>query len=1084
MLLWARLARFAGRRATWRPAMAVFGTLLFIATGCSTVRVAEAAVPDVTAVSQSSSAQTDVPLTFGQVFKSGDLPSSASLIARLPGGAQVPAQFDRKTAYPDGSAKHGVVTVMLPSLGANASQVITLDLGTATSGPAVSLNDLLATSFDATVTLNVGGTSYSASARDLLQLPTRQTWLSGPVVSEWIASGPVRTSAGVAHTHLQAQFAVRAYAGLQRVRVSVAIENIFALVPGPQRYTYDLTVGVQGKGTVLTRTAVPHYNQSRWRRVFWWGPDALADVRHNSAYLMATRAVPTYDSRLSISGGTLDQIRSAFRSNSDLMDIGDLNASMPAGGGRGEIAPIPLWAAAYVVTSDLRAKESTVGHGDQAGAWPMHYRDAATGLPISLDTYPNIGILGGTGLPNCGGNCSTPYEPEVAHHPTLAYVPYLITGDYYLMEEMQFWANWVMFYGESNRHGGAQGLVVWDGIRGQAWAMRTLAQAAYATPDAHPLKNYFNAKLQNNLNFYNTTWLNSNPLGYITHTGPMEWTGLRQWVATWMDDFLTWSFGHIVALGYDDALPMLQWKAKFPVGRLTDPNMCWILASTYWPTVMDNVYLGGSGQPVDTWDEWRRTIIWSWDDDAFRPPSINIAGREQELINASCDSSQMSSILGLSQGYMIGWDGADGYGANMQPAVAVAIENGIPNAQAAFDRLMNARSFPRDGFNSQPQWAIFPASGGGASGPSISFSANPTTVDAGDNSTLTWNASNATSCTASGGWSGNKATSGSQSVGPINATTSYVLTCTNGSASSSSSLTVTVAAPPPPAPTVTLNANPTSVQSGGSSQLTWSSTNANSCTASGGWSGSRNTSGNATINNITANTTFTLQCTGAGGSAQRSVTVQVMGAPPAPTVTLSANPTTVNAGSSATLNWSSTNANSCTASGGWTGTKATSGNQSTGALNATTMFVLACTGAGGSAQQSVTVTVNQAPPAPTVNLSANPTSVAVNDSATLTWTSTNATSCSASGGWSGSKATSGNQSTGALTNTTTYNLSCTGAGGSAQDSVTVSVTPGGGGGGGGTQEDSGGGGSLEWLSLGILLLLARRRLVWARSAQW
>jgi hypothetical protein len=1073
-MLLVRLLTFV-RRQPARPTLASFGMALLAVSGCATVNLAKAAVTDFTAVSVTSSAQTDVPVTFGQVFKPGDVPSGTSLIARLPSGAQVPLQLDRKTAYADGSAKHGVVSVILPSLGGNTSQLVNLDLGTATAGTAVSVSDLLATAFDATVALNVDGTSYSASARDFLQNQPRTTWLTGPVASEWVVSGPVRTAAGAAHAHLQAQFAIRAYRDLRQVRVSVTVENIFTRVAAPQRFTYDVNVTVQGKGTVLTRSAVPHYNQSRWRRVFWWGPDALADVRHNSAYLAATRAVPTYDSRIQMSGGTLDDLRASFRANSDLMDIGDLNPNMPAGGGRGEIAPVPLFAAAYLITTDLRAKESMIGHGDQAGAWPMHYRDENTGLPVSLDTYPNISILGDSGLPACGGTCTSPYEPEVAHHPSLAYVPYLVTGDYYLLEELQFWADWVMFYGESSRHGGAQGLIVWDGIRGQAWAMRTIAQAAYATPDSHPLKSYFNAKLQNNINFFNTTWLNSNPLGYITHTGPMEWTGLRQWVATWMDDFLTWSFGHIVALGYDQARPMLEWKAKFPVGRLTDPNMCWILASTYWPTVMDNFYLGGTGQPVDTWDEWRRIIIWSWNNDAFKPPSINIAGREQELINASCNSSQMQSILGLSSGYMIGWDGADGYGANMQPAVAVAIEAGVPNAQAAFDRLLNAASFPANGYNSQPQWDIVPATAA-ANAPNISFSASPTSVQAGGNSTLTWSATNATSCTASGGWSGTKATSGSQSVGPINTSTDYVLSCSNATASSSRSVTVAVATPPPPAPTVTLNANPLNVASGGSTQLTWSSTNANSCTASGGWSGTKATSGNQTISNLTNNTMFTLQCTGGGGSAQQSVTVTVTGAPPAPTVTLSANPTTVGSGQSSALTWSSTNATSCTASGGWSGTKATSGNQSTGALSATTMFTLACTGSGGTAQRSVTVTVSSGPAAPTVTLNANPTAVNVNGTSTLTWSSTNATSCTASGGWTGSKSTSGTETTGALSNTTSYTLSCTGAGGNAQQSVTVTVNAGGGGGGGSSPPEGGsGGGSFGWLSLGVLALIARRR---------
>jgi hypothetical protein len=74
-----------------------------------------------------------------------------------------------------------------------------------------------------------------------------------------------------------------------------------------------------------------------------------------------------------------------------------------------------------------------------------------------------------------------------------------------------------------------------------------------------------------------------------------------------------------------------------------------------------------------------------------------------------------------------------------------------------------------------------------------------------------------------------------------------------------------------------------------------------------------------------------------------------------------------------------------------------------------------------------------------VTLGASPASVAYNGSSTLTWSSANATSCSASGAWSGTKAVSGSQSTGALTATTIYQLTCTGTGGSTSQQVTVSV---------------------------------------------
>lgn len=86
----------------------------------------------------------------------------------------------------------------------------------------------------------------------------------------------------------------------------------------------------------------------------------------------------------------------------------------------------------------------------------------------------------------------------------------------------------------------------------------------------------------------------------------------------------------------------------------------------------------------------------------------------------------------------------------------------------------------------------------------------------------------------------------------------------------------------PPVPTVSLAANPTSVMSGGSATLTWSSANAVSCGASGAWSGARATSGSELTVALTSPATFTLACTGPGGSTSASTTVAVTGVAPGP----------------------------------------------------------------------------------------------------------------------------------------------------------------------------------------------------------
>jgi Bacterial Ig-like domain (group 3)/Beta-propeller repeat len=215
-----------------------------------------------------------------------------------------------------------------------------------------------------------------------------------------------------------------------------------------------------------------------------------------------------------------------------------------------------------------------------------------------------------------------------------------------------------------------------------------------------------------------------------------------------------------------------------------------------------------------------------------------------------------------------------------------------------------------------------------------------------------------------------------------------------------------------------------------------------------------------------------------GGSASSAATVTVSAAA-APTVTISVAPTSIIVGKSATLTWSSTNATACTASNAWTGSEAVSGTMSETPTSAGTLsYVLTCTGAGGSANATATLTVTAAPPPPTVTLAVSPTSITVGQSATLTWSSTNATSCTASGSWSGTQATSGTSSVSpSASGTASYALACTGAGGTANATAALSVAAAAGGS-GASGGKSGGGGAMglwELMALCLLGIAAQRR---------
>lgn len=80
----------------------------------------------------------------------------------------------------------------------------------------------------------------------------------------------------------------------------------------------------------------------------------------------------------------------------------------------------------------------------------------------------------------------------------------------------------------------------------------------------------------------------------------------------------------------------------------------------------------------------------------------------------------------------------------------------------------------------------------------------------------------------------------------------------------------------PTAPTLTLTISAARLRArSDSGQLTWSTTNAAACTASGAWTGAQATSGSMWIKPITAGTiTYALDCSGAGGTVSKTVGVE------------------------------------------------------------------------------------------------------------------------------------------------------------------------------------------------------------------
>lgn len=413
--------------------------------------------------------------------------------------------------------------------------------------------------------------------------------------------------------------------GSERAEVVFELGRVFSATPANLgAYTVTIYRGAQ----VLARVDIAsHYWFSRWR---WQSSPRL--VVGNLATLAEQNLIPAYD-RSAAPPPALPALKVMPLPNGDYLDLDVLaqfsagnyvNASkliitaqqyvalnssttttaavstsssiytpmglagvtpyMPSTGERPDIGLTTEPQAKFIGTSDQASLDLLRAQAEAAGTMPWHMRDETQTSPFDFRMYPNATWYWSSngGTPHVK-TATTPITIDSAHQPALAYLPYLLTGDPYHLEDLQFQATW---------NWGALPAAYRPSIpqaRAFAWSIRTLAQAARVTPGATPSwllpRSYWADQLATHRNWFQDNFVNSiRPERLVFRaTAPIESTRGETnapegtWVDPWQDEFVATVLGWMVAMGFSDWRTAFDWIIGGTIAR-TSQTSGWIRA--------------------------------------------------------------------------------------------------------------------------------------------------------------------------------------------------------------------------------------------------------------------------------------------------------------------------------------------------------------------------------------------------------------------------------------------------------------------------------------------------------------------------
>ena len=600
-----------------------------------------------------NASRTNVPMQMGNLFLEGDIPDYPQVLID---GSPVTTQANVMMRWPDGSVKHAIMCFILPAIAALGSKTLTFQnqgSGNTTGGLTKAQMLDAAYNFDATITLTHSSEpTVNASARTMLNADHYTTWFSGSVATSVIIadhSASKTYDVGFSATKpFRPIFLATFWPSLNAVQIRPIGEigsptNVESFTAA----TTNVTLGQSSPASLYSKaSSTVMTGLSRWTRTPGWinHTQPSLNIKYNIEYLSSTYLLPNYDPTITVPSGTISSRYTTWTGTSrGIYDAGQWRKVMADGGGRPDIGMMPEWTTRWLYTGDYRDREVALGHADLATAWPVHLRESVAGKNFTRSAdgaglgrfctvngrpalfYPQADSMSGSGADRIilnGTYTDSGWAYDCAHQPDPFSLPYLLTGDFFYLEEMWFWAARNAFETNPNGtsfncrgpntggiHQGARGHLDPAQVRAQAWTFRNHCLAAAFTPDSYAdEKTYFttlinecieawegmrgvSASPQNGSTMYNwgASVLTARFNGHAGSQG-VPWTALggvfsepngaavQGWstadvklaFSPWELHFLVICLGRAKELGFrTDSL--LEWVAPFEIGKVTNP---------------------------------------------------------------------------------------------------------------------------------------------------------------------------------------------------------------------------------------------------------------------------------------------------------------------------------------------------------------------------------------------------------------------------------------------------------------------------------------------------------------------------------